>query len=46
MFAWYLQDRHTPLGLVKHLHEMGVPSPTGKPFWGLASVRGVLTNPV
>ncbi len=46
MFAWYLRDRHTLLGLVKHLHQMGVPSPTGTPFWGLASVRGVLTNPV
>src|SRR4051812_17570150 len=46
MFAWYLQGRRTLLGLVNHLHEMGVASPTGKPFWGIASVRGVLTNPV
>ncbi|WZP00157.1 recombinase family protein [Isosphaeraceae bacterium EP7] len=46
MFAWYLQGRRTLLGLVNHLHEMGVTSPTGKPFWGIASVRGVLTNPV
>jgi site-specific DNA recombinase len=45
MFAWYVRDGHTLLGLVKHLHALGVPSPSGKPYWGLASVRGVLTNP-
>src|SRR6267378_1495831 len=45
MFAWYVRDGRTLMGLVKHLHELGVPSPSGKPYWGLASVRGVLTNP-
>jgi site-specific DNA recombinase len=45
MFAWYIQDSHNWLGLVKHLAETGVPSPTGKPHWGVASVRGMLTNP-
>jgi site-specific DNA recombinase len=46
MFAWYLEGRHTLHGLVDHLHEMGIPSPTGKPYWSGASVRGVLRNPV
>jgi site-specific DNA recombinase len=45
MFAWYIQDSHSLLGLVKHLAETGAPSPTGKPHWGVASVRGILTNP-
>jgi site-specific DNA recombinase len=45
MFAWFLRDGRGLLGLVKHLHEMGVPSPSGKEYWGGASVRGVLTNP-
>src|SRR5262249_12647310 len=45
MFAWYLQNGRSLLGLVKHLRRLGVPWPTGKPFGGLASVRGVLTNP-
>jgi site-specific DNA recombinase len=45
MFAWYLHEGRSLLGLVKHLQQLGAPSPTGKPFWGLASVRGVLTNP-
>src|SRR4051794_29958702 len=34
IFAWYIEGRHTLHGLVDHLHEMGVPSPTGKPYWG------------
>jgi site-specific DNA recombinase len=38
-------SRTTLLGLVKHLAHIGVPSPTGKPHWGVASVRGILTNP-
>jgi site-specific DNA recombinase len=46
MFAWYLEGRHTLHGLVDHLHEMGIPSPTSKPYWSGASVRGVLKNPV
>ena len=45
MFAWYIQDSHSLLGLVKHLAELGVPSPSGKQHWGVASVRGVLTKP-
>ena len=45
MFAWFLRAGGGLLGLVKHLHEMGVSSPSGKEYWGGASVRGVLTNP-
>ncbi len=45
MFAWFLCEGRGLLGLVKHLHVLGVPSPSGKPYWGIASVRGVLTNP-
>jgi hypothetical protein len=44
-FTWYIQDGHRLLGLVKHLAETGALSPTGKPHWGVASVRGLLTNP-
>jgi site-specific DNA recombinase len=41
----YMQDSHSLLGLVQHLSETGVPAPTGKPHWGVAAVRGMLTNP-
>jgi site-specific DNA recombinase len=33
-------------GLVDHLHELGVPSPSGKSHWSGPSVRGILKNPV
>jgi site-specific DNA recombinase len=46
IFAWYLEGRHTLHGLVDHLHDLGVPSPSGKPHWSGPSVRGILRNPV
>ena len=45
MFAWYAEGRRTLHGLVGHLREVGVPSPSGKAHWSDASVRGVLRNP-
>ncbi len=45
MFAWYAEGRRTLHGLVGHLRELGFPSPSGKPHWSDASVRGVLRNP-
>ena len=45
MFDWYLRDGRTMLGLVRHLHDLGVRSPTGKEYWGQATVRGILANP-
>ena len=45
MFAWYSEGRRTLHGLVDHLRELGVPSPSGKPCWSDASVRGILRNP-
>jgi site-specific DNA recombinase len=46
IFAWYLEGRHTLHGLVDHLHELGIPSPSGKPHWSGPSIRGILRNPV
>jgi site-specific DNA recombinase len=46
MFAWYLEGRHTLHGLVDHLYELGVLSPSGKPHWSGPSIRGILRNPV
>jgi site-specific DNA recombinase len=45
LFARYLEDGTTLFGLAQHLREMGLPSPTGKPLWKPASLRGLLTNP-
>jgi hypothetical protein len=45
MCAWSIHKRHRLLGLVQSLAERGVPSPTGTPHWGVAAVRGIVTNP-
>jgi len=45
IFAEYLQDGAGLIQVAKHLYAHGIPSPTGKKRWGLASIRGVLTNP-
>jgi site-specific DNA recombinase len=45
IFAEYLQDGAGLIQVAKHLYTRGIPSPTGKKRWGLASIRGVLTNP-
>ncbi len=46
MFSFYLLEDTSLYGLVTHLHEMGISSPQGGVYWNVASVRGVLTNPV
>jgi site-specific DNA recombinase len=48
IFAWYT-DPHTPSTLyavAKRLSEAQIPTPMGKPRWNVASVRGILCNPV
>ncbi|MHC4307890.1 MAG: recombinase family protein, partial [Planctomycetota bacterium] len=48
LFAWYT-DPHmssTLYGVAKQLSDEQIPTPTGKPRWNTASVRGILCNPV
>jgi site-specific DNA recombinase len=45
IFAEYLQDGAGLICVAKQLYARGILSPTGKKRWGLASIRGVLTNP-
>jgi site-specific DNA recombinase len=48
IFAWYT-DPHAPSTLyavAKRLSEAQIPTPMGKPRWNVASVRGILCNPV
>jgi site-specific DNA recombinase len=46
VFARYVDLGESLHGLSRYLHEHGVVSPTGKSWWGLPSIRGILTNPV
>jgi site-specific DNA recombinase len=45
LFDWYLEPQATVYRLAKRLTDLGVPTPTGKPRWNAASVRGILRNP-
>jgi site-specific DNA recombinase len=45
MFAWYLQAGATVHSIALRLTQMGVLTPTGKPRWNVASVRGIVKNP-
>jgi site-specific DNA recombinase len=48
IFAWYT-DPHTPgtlYAVAKRLSEAQIPTPMGKLRWNVASVRGILCNPV
>src|SRR5215471_8012978 len=45
LFDWYLQPRATLYQLTARLADLGVATPTGKPRWTVASVRGILRNP-
>jgi site-specific DNA recombinase len=46
LFARYLEEQGTLLGLAKHLLQLGLPSPRGNHRWSAASIRGLLINPV
>jgi site-specific DNA recombinase len=45
MFAWYLDPGATVHSIALRLTQAGVLTPTGKPRWNVASVRGILKNP-
>lgn len=45
IYAWYLEPGHSLYSVARRLQELGQPSPSGKAVWGLATIRGILTNP-
>src|SRR5438552_5914869 len=45
LFDWYLENQATVYRLARRLTDLGVATPTGKPRWNAASVRGILRNP-
>ncbi|MGH3286940.1 MAG: recombinase family protein [Streptosporangiaceae bacterium] len=44
LFDWYLEPQATLYQLTARLAGLGVTTPTGKPRWTVASVRGILRN--
>jgi site-specific DNA recombinase len=45
LFRWYADEGRSLMAAVKRLHDLKVRSPTGREYWGVATVRGVLSNP-
>jgi site-specific DNA recombinase len=45
LFRWYADEGRSFMAVVQRLHDLGVRSPTGRPYWGMATVRGILSNP-
>ncbi len=45
IYAWYLEPGHSLYSVARRLRELGQPSPNGKTVWGVATIRGILTNP-
>jgi site-specific DNA recombinase len=46
LFACYREPRATVYSIALRLTQLGILTPTGKPRWKVASVRGILKNPV
>jgi site-specific DNA recombinase len=45
LFRWYADEGRSFMAVVQRLHDLGVRSPSGREYWGVATVRGVRTNP-
>ena len=46
LFSRYAEVGESLHRLSRYLHQHGIVSPTGKSWWGLPTIRGILTNPV
>jgi site-specific DNA recombinase len=45
LFRWYADEDRSFMAVVQRLHDLKVRSPTGRAYWGIATVRGILSNP-
>jgi site-specific DNA recombinase len=45
IYALYLEQNATLYQLIRHLHHLGIPSPSGKTYWNCSTLRQILTNP-
>jgi len=45
IYALYLHEGYSLCQLAKYLHHQGIPTPSGKRLWGLATLRAILRQP-
>ena len=46
IFAMYLEEGASLFGVSRHLESRRIPAPRGGKVWSVATLRGILTNPV
>jgi site-specific DNA recombinase len=46
IFATYLEQGASLFGVSRHLEARGIPAPKGGKIWSVATLRGILTNPL
>src|SRR5215210_3432435 len=46
IFAMYLEEGGSLFGVSRRLESLGIPAPRGGKVWSVATLRGILTNPV
>jgi len=46
IFAMYLEQGASLFSVSRHLQVLGIPAPRGEKVWSVATLRGILTNPV
>ncbi len=46
IFAWYLEEQATLYSVAQRLTEAAIPTPSGTPRWNVATLRGILRNPL
>lgn len=45
IYTLYLQEGYSLCQLAKYLYQQGIPTPSGKRLWGLATLRAILRQP-
>ena len=45
LFRWYADEGRSFMAVTQRLRDQGVRSPSGREYWGMATVRGILSNP-
>ena len=46
IFAWYLEEQATLYSVAQRLTDASIPTPSGTPRWNVATLRGILRNPL
>ena len=43
LFRWYADEGRSFMAVVQRLRDLGAPSPSGREYWGMATVRSIFS---